>query len=184
MASGTVLSGLEEQELSSIVAEVLTWLVIDELNSLESVPAQQLSSHWIAHNAHPFVKRTLSTFPQGAALGRAAIRVIKIQIALRATQVAADRALVLNEDVAEAGSLDLLSSNAKGKQSQSSLFVQAAKSIASRFGRSPQIDRELLKELRVEHASVIRRAIMLWNRLPFPVMVELEPPMDLEFDEW
>lgn len=158
-----------------------------EVDPHETLPARQRKGRkekYIASGAHPGVQRILSTFPSGYALGEAAIKIIRLQLALRKMQREADRALVLNEEGADARQLQLLSPGRDEDSTHAAETVEAAKKLALRFGQSPESDAELLKEFKREHAAALRsRALTFWTRLPFSVMLQTLPSIDVESDE-
>lgn len=124
---------------------------------------------WLASGAHPVVQDALATateygsrFPKGPALGKSAVTVMRVQLALRSMQVAAERALVLNEGDVESRRLPLLSSSEQGGVTPE--YTMAINQISPYFGISPVSDRELSKKLQASpHLEAVRRALATWT---------------------
>lgn len=171
---------------------------VNELLSAPSTPLDPRASNtppaadseralWIASGAHPAVQEILASFPSGNALGEAAIKVIKLQLALREMQLDEDYALTLDEEGVDREGFDVMPAGAE-KLDRSSLFFQAAREFVVGFGRKPHWDRFFLDQLLAKRAGgLIRRAIPYFTRLPFPVVLELRPPSStdaMDIDEW
>lgn len=190
---------------SESLAELLAPLTIDvDPNEVDhSIDAIPGSFRVLSHFSHPAIHRTLlgaepgqspiqPDVPSGLELGRAAINAARYQLALHAAKRRADRILVLQgPDAPGASQEQAFSASTSGSTStttsRETLFAAAARSVASRFGHSPQSDVALLQELQDENVVVLRRAAAFWTRLPFPVLLGLgvaSGKMDVDVDEW